>query len=383
MNIQLEHLTKTFHSPGRKSSSEVVAVNDFTFEIPDGQLIGLLGPSGCGKSTTLNLICGLEQPTSGKIFFGDRDVTALPPELRGVGMVFQNYALYPHLTVRKNILFPLENLKGKDRLTKEEMARRVDEAASLVQIGELLDRKPSELSGGQQQRVAIARALVKMPHVLLLDEPLSNLDARLRLQTREEIRKIQRSTKITTVFVTHDQEEAMSISDRIVVMKEGVLQQIGQPQQVYDDPANLFVAGFIGSPQMNFFDGELEKKDGKYQLKVGEATVVLGGKAQELLAGKGVGERKVTVGIRPEHIAFAAAPGTDTVSSKVDVSEMMGSEVYLHVNAVGRDVVLRIPTTDLPAEHRAGIPYGTEINFAFRPELIHLFDPETEKNLMY
>ena len=231
MNIQLEHLTKTFHSPGRKSSSEVVAVNDFTFEIPDGQLIGLLGPSGCGKSTTLNLICGLEQPTSGKIFFGDRDVTALPPELRGVGMVFQNYALYPHLTVRKNILFPLENLKGKDRLTKEEMARRVDEAASLVQIGELLDRKPSELSGGQQQRVAIARALVKMPHVLLLDEPLSNLDARLRLQTREEIRKIQRSTKITTVFVTHDQEEAMSISDRIVVMKEGVLQQIGQPQQ--------------------------------------------------------------------------------------------------------------------------------------------------------
>ena len=258
MNIQLEHLTKTFHSPGRKSSSEVVAVNDFTFEIPDGQLIGLLGPSGCGKSTTLNLICGLEQPTSGKIFFGDRDVTALPPELRGVGMVFQNYALYPHLTVRKNILFPLENLKGKDRLTKEEMARRVDEAASLVQIGELLDRKPSELSGGQQQRVAIARALVKMPHVLLLDEPLSNLDARLRLQTREEIRKIQRSTKITTVFVTHDQEEAMSISDRIVVMKEGVLQQIGQPQQVYDDPANLFVAKFLGTPPINVFDGQIQ-----------------------------------------------------------------------------------------------------------------------------
>ena len=258
MNIQLEHLTKTFHSPGRKSSGEVVAVNDFTFEIPDGQLIGLLGPSGCGKSTTLNLICGLEQPTSGKIFFGDRDVTALPPELRGVGMVFQNYALYPHLTVRKNILFPLENLKGKDRLTKEEMARRVDEAASLVQIGELLDRKPSELSGGQQQRVAIARALVKMPHVLLLDEPLSNLDARLRLQTREEIRKIQRSTKITTVFVTHDQEEAMSISDRIVVMKEGVLQQIGQPQQVYDDPANLFVAKFLGTPPINVFDGQIQ-----------------------------------------------------------------------------------------------------------------------------
>ena len=169
----------------------------------------------------------------------------------------------------------------------------------------------------------------------------------------------------------------------LVFVNAGRIQQIGTPQEVFDQPANLFVAGFIGSPQMNFFDGELEKKDGKYQLKVGEATVVLGGKAQELLTGKGVGERKVTVGIRPEHIAFAAAPGSDTVSSKVDVSEMMGSEVYLHVNAVGRDVVLRIPTTDLPAEHRAGIPYGTEINFAFRPDLIHLFDPETEKNLMY
>ena len=184
-------------------------------------------------------------------------------------------------------------------------------------------------------------------------------------------------------YLIIDQTEAMTLGDRIDIMKDGFIQQIGTPQEVFDQPANLFVAGFIGSPQMNFFDGELEKKDGKYQLKVGEATVVLGDKAQELLTGKGVGERKVTVGIRPEHIAFAAAPGSDTVSSKVDVSEMMGSEVYLHVNAVGRDVVLRIPTTDLPAEHRAGIPYGTEINFAFRPDLIHLFDPETEKNLMY
>lgn len=255
MNIQLEHLTKTFHSPGRKSSGEVVAVNDFTFEIPDGQLIGLLGPSGCGKSTTLNLICGLEQPTSGKIFFGDRDVTDLPPELRGVGMVFQNYALYPHLTVRKNILFPLENLKGKERLTKEEMARRVDQAAGLVQIQELMDRKPSELSGGQQQRVAIARALVKMPHVLLLDEPLSNLDARLRLQTREEIRKIQRSTKITTVFVTHDQEEALSMSDTVVVMSEGKIHQIGTPIDIYNEPQNAFVADFIG--ESNILDGTM------------------------------------------------------------------------------------------------------------------------------
>ena len=226
MKIELQNLTKKFPNRNRKNPGEVIAVNDFTFEIPDGQLIGLLGPSGCGKSTTLNLICGLEKPTAGKIFFGGRDVTALPPELRGVGMVFQNYALYPHMTVRKNILFPLENLKGKDKLTQAEMNNRAEDAARLVQIDELMDRKPGELSGGQQQRVAIARALVKLPQVLLLDEPLSNLDARLRLQTREEIRKIQRATKITTVFVTHDQEEAISISDLIVVMKDGLLQQL-------------------------------------------------------------------------------------------------------------------------------------------------------------
>ena len=217
MKVVLDHLTKRF--PNRtKGEPDVIAVNDFTFEIPDGKLIGLLGPSGCGKSTCLNLISGLEKPTSGKVWFGDTDVTGLEPENRGVGLVFQNYALYPHLTVRQNIMFPLQNLKGADKLSKEEMLSRAEEAARMVQIDGLMDRKPSQMSGGQQQRVAIARALVKMPRVLLLDEPLSNLDARLRLQTREEIRRIQRETGITTIFVTHDQEEAMSISDQIVVM---------------------------------------------------------------------------------------------------------------------------------------------------------------------
>ena len=253
MKIVLENLRKTFPNRNKKVREDVVAVDNFSFEIPDGELVGLLGPSGCGKSTTLNLICGLEKPTAGKIFFGDEEVTRLPPENRGVGMVFQNYALYPHLTVKQNILFPLQNLKGKDKLSKEEMEKRMTEAAGLVQIDELLERRPSELSGGQQQRVAIARALVKMPRVLLLDEPLSNLDARLRLQTREEIRKIQRATGITTVFVTHDQEEAMSISDRIVVMSRGVIQQIGKPQEVYDNPVNLFVAKFLGTPPINVF----------------------------------------------------------------------------------------------------------------------------------
>ncbi|MDY3279475.1 MAG: ABC transporter ATP-binding protein, partial [Eubacteriales bacterium] len=225
MKIVLQNLTKIFPSRNKKSGEEVVAVSDFSFEIPDGKLIGLLGPSGCGKSTTLYMISGLQKPTSGKIYFGDDDVTELSTEKRGIGLVFQNYALYPHMTVLQNILFPLQNLTGPDKLTKQQMLDRAYEAARLVQIDGLLDRKPSELSGGQQQRVAIARALVKMPRVLLLDEPLSNLDARLRLQTREEIRRIQKETGITTVFVTHDQEEAMSISDMIVVMKLGVIQQ--------------------------------------------------------------------------------------------------------------------------------------------------------------
>ena len=213
MKVVLRNLTKKYPGRGRKNAEGVTAVDHFTFEIPDGKLIGLLGPSGCGKSSTLNLISGLQKPTEGKIFFGEEDVTDIPAENRGIGLVFQNYALYPHLTVKQNILFPLQNLKGKDRLSKEEMLRKAYEAARLVQIEELMDRKPGELSGGQQQRAAIARALVKRPRVLLLDEPLSNLDARLRLQTREEIRRIQRETGITTVFVTHDQEEAMSISD--------------------------------------------------------------------------------------------------------------------------------------------------------------------------
>ena len=255
MKVVLDKLTKRFPNRNKKIKTEVVAVDNFTFEIPDGTLVGLLGPSGCGKSTTLNLISGLEKPTEGKVFFGDTDVTDMAPEDRGVGLVFQNYALYPHLTVKQNIMFPLQNFKGDKKLTKEVMYEKVLEAAKLVQIDMLLERKPNELSGGQQQRVAIARALVKQPKVLLLDEPLSNLDARLRLQTREEIRRIQRETKVTTIFVTHDQEEAMSISDIIVVMKDGVVNQIGKPQNVYDDPTNLFVAKFLGTPPINVFKG--------------------------------------------------------------------------------------------------------------------------------
>ncbi|MBR5445595.1 MAG: ABC transporter ATP-binding protein, partial [Clostridia bacterium] len=311
MKVYLENLTKKFPSPNKKDPTEVVAVDHFTFEIPDGKLIGLLGPSGCGKSTALNLICGLQKPTEGKIFFGDDDVTGLPPENRGVGLVFQNYALYPHLTVRQNIIFPLENLRGKDKMTKEQMYAKADEIGALVQIDGLMDRKPSELSGGQQQRVAIARALVKMPQVLLLDEPLSNLDARLRLQTREEIRRIQQETGITTVFVTHDQDEAMSISDMIVVMKAGVLQQIGAPQEVYDNPVNLFVAKFLGTPPISVYNGHV--KAGR--LYIGTEAV---------LAVPGAPDGEVTVGVRPEgYILDENGP----LTCRLNRVEVMGRDI--------------------------------------------------------
>lgn len=287
MKIVLKDLTKRFADRSNKTK-EVIAVNNFNIEIPDGKLVALLGPSGCGKSTCLNLISGLEKPSEGRIFFGEEDVTDYSPEDRGIGMVFQNYALYPHMTVKQNIMFPLENLKGENKLTKGQMNEKVIEAAKLVQLEELLDRKPAELSGGQQQRVAIARALVKRPKVLLLDEPLSNLDARLRLQTREEIRRIQKETNITTIFVTHDQEEAMSISDYIIVMKSGVIQQVGRPQDVYENPNNLFVAKFLGTPAINVLNGMVIN----HRLYIGKDYV--------LDVTDEVESQDVYVGIRPE-----------------------------------------------------------------------------------
>ena len=364
MKVVLQNLTKIFPSRNKKSGEEVVAVNDFTFEIPDGKLIGLLGPSGCGKSTTLYMISGLQKPTGGKIFFGDDDVTELSPENRGIGLVFQNYALYPHMTVKQNILFPLQNLKGADKLPKDVMLERAYEAARLVQIDELMDRKPSELSGGQQQRVAIARALVKMPRVLLLDEPLSNLDARLRLQTREEIRRIQKETGITTIFVTHDQEEAMSISDMIVVMKLGVLQQIGKPQDVYDDPANLFVAKFLGTPPINVFSGEV--KGGK--LYLGE---------QAVLDVPSVEDRKVTVGIRPE--GFVPDANGPMICDLSNV-EIMGRDVsVVSKHAASLNPQIR-SIVDADCRISAG---DATVRFTLKPHKVFLFDTETEERIRF
>ena len=253
MKVELQNLTKIFPSRNKKSHEEVVAVNNFTFTIPDGKLVGLLGPSGCGKSTTLYMISGLQKHTGGQIFFGDEDVTELSPENRGIGLVFQNYALYPHMTVKQNILFPLQNLRGADRLTKDQMLERAYEAAKLVQIDNLMDRKPSELSGGQQQRVAIARALINTPKVLLLDEPLGALDLKLRKDMQNELKNIQKRTGITFIYVTHDQEEALSMSDKVVVVADGCIQQIGTPTDIYNEPVNAFVADFIG--ESNIVDG--------------------------------------------------------------------------------------------------------------------------------
>ncbi len=363
MKIVLENLTKKFPNRNKRIHEDVIAVNDVTFECPDGKLIGLLGPSGCGKSTTLNLICGLEKPTEGRIHFGDRDVTNLAPELRGVGMVFQNYALYPHLTVRQNILFPLENRKGKDRLTKEEMAGRVQKAAGLVQIDQLMDRKPSELSGGQQQRVAIARALVKMPHVLLLDEPLSNLDARLRLQTREEIKKIQRATGITTIFVTHDQEEAMSISDQIVVMKDGRLIQTGKPQEVYDNPNCLFVAKFLGTPPIDLFHGQI--RDGL--LYIGEDPVLK----------VDLKNQDVTVGVRPE--GFLPDP-EGPLCCRFKGMEVMGRDVsILSTHPASQMTAIR---SIINSDTKVDTSLET-VRFSLKPHKVLLFDNDTEERLFF
>ena len=364
MKVELQNLTKIFPSRNKKSGEEVIAVNNFTFTIPDGQLVGLLGPSGCGKSTTLYMISGLQQPSGGKILFGDDDVTDLPAESRGVGLVFQNYALYPHMTVKQNILFPLQNLKGPDKMTKEAMLERAYEAARLVQIDELMDRKPSELSGGQQQRVAIARALVKMPRVLLLDEPLSNLDARLRLQTREEIRRIQRETKITTVFVTHDQEEAMSISDMIVVMKLGVVQQVGKPQEVYDNPVNLFVAKFLGTPPINVFEGKVEGS----KLYIGDSAV---------LDVPGVEDREVFVGIRPEAFVLDKQ---GPLTCHVNGIEVMGRDVSIvstnenSINPVIRSIINSDANIDAAA---------TEVSYSLKPHKVFIFDKETEERIYF
>ena len=354
----------------------VVAVQQFNIDIADKEFIVLVGPSGCGKSTTLRMIAGLEEISEGEVIIDGRVVNDVPPKDRDIAMVFQNYALYPHMTVYENMAFSLK-LKKVDKKTIDEKVR---EAAEILDITQYLDRKPKALSGGQRQRVAIGRAIVREPKVFLMDEPLSNLDAKLRNQMRAEIIKLRQRINTTFIYVTHDQTEAMTLGDRIVIMRDGFIQQIGTPQEVFNHPANLFVAGFIGTPQMNFFDAELKKTGDKYSVMLYGTEFAISEEKQASLRARGAAAGPVVLGVRPEHIMLCDK-GATSVKATVDVSEMMGSSIHLHVNANGKDVVLVIATVDLPEDHKFGYRYGEEVSFTFSENVVHVFDKESGKAL--
>ena len=347
----------------------VVAVQEFNLEIADKEFVVLVGPSGCGKSTTLRMIAGLEEITAGELWIGDKLMNDVEPKDRDIAMVFQNYALYPHMTVYENMAFSLKLKKTP----KDVIDRKVREAAEILDITEYLDRKPKALSGGQRQRVAIGRAIVRDPAVFLMDEPLSNLDAKLRNQMRAEIIKLRQRIDTTFVYVTHDQTEAMTLGDRIVIMRDGFIQQIGTPQEVFDHPANLFVAGFIGTPQMNLFDAKLVKNGDKYAVEVGGISVELSEDKQRRLAENNVAPQEITLGVRPDHLMLCESG----IKGVVDVSELMGSSVHLHVSAEGKDVIVIVPTNGGAAH----FPMGSEVNLTFGGNVAHVFSRETEKNL--
>ena len=347
----------------------VVAVQEFNLEIADKEFVVLVGPSGCGKSTTLRMIAGLEEITAGELWIGDKLMNNVEPKDRDIAMVFQNYALYPHMTVYENMAFSLKLKKTP----KDVIDRKVREAAEILDITEYLDRKPKALSGGQRQRVAIGRAIVRDPSVFLMDEPLSNLDAKLRNQMRAEIIKLRQRIDTTFVYVTHDQTEAMTLGDRIVIMRDGFIQQIGTPQEVFDHPANLFVAGFIGTPQMNLFDARLTKNGDKYAVEVGGISVELSEDKQTRLNAKNVAPQEVTLGVRPDHMMLCESG----IKGTVDVSELMGPSIHLHVTAEGKDVIVIVPANG----DTARFPMGSGVNLTFGGNVAHVFSRETEKNL--
>ena len=380
--VSLRHIKKVYPNMEKKKKGEsekktnlkvtdegVIAVQDFNLEIRDQEFIVLVGPSGCGKSTTLRMVAGLEEISGGDLLIDGVRVNDVEPKDRDIAMVFQSYALYPHMTVRGNMEFPLKLRK----MPKDEIKKRVDAAAETLGITEYLDRKPKALSGGQRQRVAIGRAIVREPKVLLMDEPLSNLDAKLRNQMRAEIIKLRQRIKSTFLYVTHDQTEAMTLGDRIVIMKDGVIQQIGTPQEVFDHPYNLFVAGFIGMPQMNFFDAELVEKDGAYSVKVGEIEVALSAEKQERLKAKQVKSQEITLGVRPEHITLLADDQSG-IHGTIEVAEMMGSAVHLHASACGKDTIIIVDTMNLDKGQNLSI--GANVQFAFDGNVAHVFSKD-------
>jgi len=346
----------------------VVAVQSFDLDIKDNEFIVLVGPSGCGKSTTLRMVAGLEEISGGELYIDGRLMNDVEPKNRDIAMVFQSYALYPHMTVYENMAFPLKLRK----MNKDDIDRRVKEAAAILDITQYLDRKPKALSGGQRQRVAIGRAIVREPKVLLMDEPLSNLDAKLRNQMRAEIIKLRQKINSTFIYVTHDQTEAMTLGDRIVIMKDGFIQQIGTPQEVFDHPANIFVAGFIGMPQMNFFNAKLVSEGGKYAVSVGGCKVTLSDDKQKNLAARKAAAQDITLGIRPSHMILSK-DASNTLTATVEVSEMMGSEIHFHANADGKDVVIIVPTMDASGTHIDSFHAGDELHLTFSGNVCHVF----------
>ena len=349
----------------------VVAVQAFNLDIKDKEFIVLVGPSGCGKSTTLRMVAGLEEISGGELYIDGKLMNDVAPKDRDIAMVFQNYALYPHMTVYDNMAFSL-----KLRHTpKDEIDRKVREAAEILDITQYLDRKPKALSGGQRQRVAIGRAIVRAPKVMLMDEPLSNLDAKLRNEMRAEIIKLRQRINTTFMYVTHDQTEAMTLGDRIVIMKDGYIQQIGTPQEVFNHPANLFVAGFIGMPVMNFFDAELKREGDKFFVEIGGIKVELSKDKEARLLKNNVQSQPVTLGVRPEHTDVAE----QGIASTVEVAEMMGSSVHLHLNADGKDVIVIVPTIDMKGSYKQ----GDTVHFTFDGKVAHVFSKETDKNLEF
>ena len=358
---------------------KVVAVHDFNLDIKDKEFVVFVGPSGCGKSTTLRMIAGLEEISEGTVEIDGVVVNDLQPKDRDIAMVFQNYALYPHLTVFENMAFSLRLKK----VPNDEVFRRVTEAAKVLGITEYLTRKPRALSGGQRQRVAIGRAMVRDSKVFLMDEPLSNLDAKLRNQMRAEIILLRKKINTTFIYVTHDQTEAMTLGDRIVIMKDGFIQQVGTPTEVFEHPVNLFVAGFIGAPQMNTFRTELVRENGKYYVTPLGSRIEVDGETGETLAAKAVDGRSVVLGVRPEHITLSQ-PGPHAIPCTIIVNEMMGSELHIHAETEdGAQLVVRVPTLGLRRQERAELVNGAKIHVSFPGEVMHLFDPETERNLIY
>ena len=349
----------------------VVAVQEFNLDIADKEFIVLVGPSGCGKSTTLRMIAGLEEISGGELIIDGRVVNDVAPKDRDIAMVFQNYALYPHMTVYDNMAFSLKLRKEP----KDVIDKKVREAAAILDITQYLERKPKALSGGQRQRVAIGRAIVRDPKVMLMDEPLSNLDAKLRNEMRAEIIKLRKRINTTFIYVTHDQTEAMTLGDRIVIMRDGYIQQIGTPQEVFNHPANLFVAGFIGMPVMNFFDAELKREGDKYFVELGGIRVQLDEEKTARLLNNNVESQSVTLGVRPEHTDVS----DKGVTATVEVAEMMGSSVHLHVNADGRDVIIIVPTIDMKENYNL----GDTVHFTFGGNVAHVFSKKDDRNLEF